>query len=191
MTSRLIGARAFSRGSRCPDRLVVCRADGIGARAGSRRRDRGAAGVGQGALPQVLCAVPRREGGRRRLCHPASAPQAPQLHDRQVQGSDDAQRSAPDPSGPRQHHQARHALHLDARLARPLRPGSVESRLLHHDLLPRLLEPRECSPARGAPERAERHDESRSSSGRSSTRRPAASSATARSGGATDLRRQP
>ena len=33
---------------------------------------------------------------------------------RQVQGSNDSQRSAPDASGPRQHHQARHALHLDA-----------------------------------------------------------------------------
>ena len=44
-------------------------------------------------------------------------PEAAELHDRQVQDSDDAQRSAPDPSGPREHHQARHALHLDARLA--------------------------------------------------------------------------
>ena len=167
-------ARRLAVLSRCPDRLVVCRADGIGARAGSRRRDRGAAGVGQDPLPQVLFAVPRREGGRRRLRHPAPVPQAPRLHDGQVQGSDDSQRSAPDPSGPRQHHQARHALHLDARLARPLRPGSVGSRLLHHDLLPRLLERRECPPARGASERAGRHEQSRSSSGRSSTRRPAA-----------------
>ena len=158
MTSRLIGARSYLAASRCPDRLVVCRAGGIGARAGSRRRDRGAAGVGQEALRQVLLAVPRREGGRRRLRHPASAPQAPQLHDGQVQGPDDSQRSAPDPSGPRQHHQARHAVHLDARLAHPLRPGSVGSRLLHHDLLPRLLEPRECPQARAAPERAERHE---------------------------------
>ena len=158
MTSRLIGRALSRRVSRCPDRLVVCRADGIGARAGSRRRDRGAAGVGQEALPQVLLAVPRREGGRRRLRHAASAPQAPRLHDGQVQGPHDSQRSAPDPSGPRQHHQARHALHLDARLAHPLRPGSVGSRLLHHDLLPRLLEPRECPAARAAPERAERHE---------------------------------
>ena len=30
--------------------------------------------------------------------------------------------------------------------------------VLHHDLLPRLLEPRECPPARAAPERAERHE---------------------------------
>ena len=85
-----------ARVSRCPDRPGVCRADGIGARGGSRRRDRGAAGVGQEALPQELFAVPRREGGRRRLRRPASAPQAPQLHDGQVQGSDDSQRSAPD-----------------------------------------------------------------------------------------------
>ena len=35
----------------------------------------------------------------------------------QVQGSHDSQRSAPDASGPRQHHQARHAVHVDARLA--------------------------------------------------------------------------
>ena len=39
-----------------------------------------------------------------------------------------------------------------------LRPGSVESRLLHHDLLPRLLERREGAPARAAPERAESHE---------------------------------
>ena len=45
--------------------------------------------------------MPRREGRRRRLCHSAPDPQAPRLHDRQVQGSDDSQRSAPDPSGPR------------------------------------------------------------------------------------------
>ena len=71
---------------------------------------------------------------------PHLRPQAAQLHDGQVQGSDDSQRSAPDPSGPRQHHQARHAVHVDARLADTLRPGSVGSRLLHHDLLPRFLE---------------------------------------------------
>ena len=55
-----------SRGgvSRRPDRLVVCRADGIGARAAPGRRDRRAAGVGQEALPQVLFAVPRRQRGR-------------------------------------------------------------------------------------------------------------------------------
>ena len=116
MTSRLI-VRARVRVSRCPDRLVLCRADGIGARGGSGRRDRGAAGVGQEALSQELFAVPRREGGRRRICRPASAPEAAQLHDGQVQGSDDSQRSAPDASGPRQHHQARHAVHVDARLA--------------------------------------------------------------------------
>ena len=81
---------------------------------------------GKTALPQVLLAVPRREGRRRRLRHAAPAPQAAELHDRQVQGPDDADRSAPDPSGPREHHQARHAVHLDARLADALRPGSVE-----------------------------------------------------------------
>ena len=79
MTSRSDrAARACCiRGSRCPDRLAVRRADGIGARAGSRRRDRGAAGVGQDALPQVLRAVPRREGGRRRLRHAAPAARGP------------------------------------------------------------------------------------------------------------------
>ena len=41
---------------------------------------------------------------------------------------------------------------------RLLRRGSVESRLLHHDLLARLLQPRECPPARSAPERAESHE---------------------------------
>ena len=69
MTSRLIWRALVSRRSRGlvsrgPDRLVVCRADGIGARAGSRRWNRGAAGVGQAALHEVLRAVPRREGGR-------------------------------------------------------------------------------------------------------------------------------
>ena len=44
------------------------------ARGGSGRRDRGAAGVGQKALSQVLLAVPRREGRRRRLRRPASRP---------------------------------------------------------------------------------------------------------------------
>ena len=114
--------------------------------------------VGQEALPQVLLAVPRREGRRRRLRRPAPAPEAAQLHDGQVQDSDDAQRRAPDPSGPRQHHPARHAVHVDARLAQLLRPGSVGSRLLHHDLLRRLLERRKCPAARAAPERAELHE---------------------------------
>ena len=197
MTSRLfrralVGSRSLSL-SRCRVVVVLVRPAPMesAARAGSRPRDRGAAGVGQEALPQVLLAVPRREGGRRRLRHPASAPQAPRLHDGQVQGPDDSQRSAPDPSGPRQHHQARHALHLDARLAHPHRPGSVGSRLLHQDLLRRLLERREVSPSpcRSRARRTPR--KSPSSSGRSSTRRPAASSATARSVGATDLRLQP
>ena len=67
MTSRLIGARSSLAAARglvlaLADRLVDRRADGIGARAGSRPRDRRAAGVGQEALPQVLLAVPRREG---------------------------------------------------------------------------------------------------------------------------------
>ena len=193
MTSRLIGARS-SLAAGCVAVLIASLSAAptrIGARAGSRPRDRGAAGVGQEALPQVLLAVPRREGGRRRLRHPASAPQAPQLHDGQVQGSHDAHRSAPDASGPREHHQARHALHVDARLAQPHRPGSVGSRLLHHDLFPRLLQARERPQARSAPERAESRRRSPSSSGRSSTKRPAASSATARSVGATDLRLQP
>ena len=51
--------------SRCPGRLVVFRADGpdaVAARAGSRRRDRRAAGVGQDPLCEVLFAMPRREG---------------------------------------------------------------------------------------------------------------------------------
>ena len=110
------------------------------------------------------------KGGRRRLRHPASAPQARELHDGQVQGPHDSQRRAPDPSGPRQHHQARHALHVDARLARPLRPGSVGSRLLHHDLLPRLLEP-ENAPSRSSSRARRDRRTSPSSSGRSSTKR--------------------
>ena len=73
----------------------------------------------------------------------------------------------------------------------PHRPGSVGSRLLHHDLLPRLLEARRMSrsPCRSRARRKRRT--SRSSSGRNSTKRPAASSATARSVGATDRRLQP
>ena len=108
--------------------------------------------------------MPRREGGRRRVCHLAPVPQAPGLHDGQVQGSDDSQRSAPDPSGSRQHHQARHALHLDACLAYALRPGSVGSRLLHQDLLPRLLERREGPqpvPLPSAPAATQRVDRAR------------------------------
>ncbi len=59
---------------RSPDRLVVHRVAGMAARAcaerrssgrspsaGPRRRDRGAAGGGQGALPEELRAVPRGE----------------------------------------------------------------------------------------------------------------------------------
>ena len=38
------------------------------------------------------------------------------------------------------------------------RPGSVGPRLLHHDLLPRVLESRERPAARAAPERAELHE---------------------------------
>ena len=34
-----------------------------------------------------------------------------------------------------QHRQARHAVHVDARLARPVGSGSVGYRLLHYDLL--------------------------------------------------------
>ena len=67
---------------------------------------------------------------------PHLLPRPQELHDGQVQDSDDSQRRPSDPSGPRQHHQARHAVHVDARLARFLRPGSVRSRVLHHDLLP-------------------------------------------------------
>ena len=95
------------------------------------------------------------KGDGRRLRHPAPVAAAPQLHDGQVQGSDDSQRSAPEPSGPRQHHQARHALHVDARLANTHRSGSGESRLLHYDLLPRFLEQGKRSQAGAAPERAE------------------------------------
>ena len=146
MISRLIGPPASALCARRRRVLAVlivllCAAPtGLAARAGSRRRDRGAAGGGQGALSQVPRAVPRREGRRRRLRDVAPAPQAAQLHDGQVQGPHDGQRRASDASGPGEHHQARHALHVDARLARSLRPGSVEHRLLHHDLLPRFLQ---------------------------------------------------
>ena len=122
---------------------------------------------------------------------PAPVPQAPGLHDGQIQNPDDAERGAADASGPRQHHQARHALHLDARLAGPVRPGSVGSRLLPYNLLrPTSRAPRMSrSPYRSRARRALRMNPSRSA--KSSTRRAAASSATARSVGATDLRLQP
>ena len=66
---------------------------------------------------KILLPVPRRERERRRLRHAPSAPKAARLHHGQVQDPHDSQRSAPDPPGPRQHHQARHAVHLDAGLA--------------------------------------------------------------------------
>ena len=59
----------IARFCRCPGRLAGCHEDGMGARSGSRRRDGGAAGIGQAALSQILLAVPRRERGRRRLRH--------------------------------------------------------------------------------------------------------------------------
>jgi hypothetical protein len=61
MTSRLIGARsalAVLVASLCAALAGSVRAQG------TRRRDRGAAGVGQAALSQELLAVPRRTGGR-------------------------------------------------------------------------------------------------------------------------------
>ena len=79
---------------------------------------------------------------------PHLLPAAARLHDRQVQGADDAERRAADPPGSRQHHQARHALHVDAGLARPHRPGRREPRVLHHDLLARLRQPRDTCPSR-------------------------------------------
>ena len=78
---------------------------------------------------------------------PAPLPQAAELHDRQVQGADDAQRRAADASGSGQHHQARHALHLDARLAQPLRPAGVGARVLHQDVLPGFRRQREGAEA--------------------------------------------
>ncbi len=187
MTSRLIlpGVRC------CAGRVVVCPDPAIGARAGSRSRNRRATGVGQEALSQVLLPVPRRDRGRRGLRHPASAPQAPQLHNRQVQGAHDAHRSAPDASGPCEHHQARHALHVDACLAQSRRPGRVGSRLLHQELLLRFLQPRDCPSAGSSPECAQRDEGVSRGWARSSTKRPAAYGAMARSVGATDLRRRP
>ena len=158
---------------RCPARVVVGGNHGTSARAGSRRRDRGAAGVGQEPVSQILLAVPRRQRGRRRLRHAASAPPAPRLHHGQVQGSHDSRRSAPEPSGSRQHHQARHALHLDASVARVVRPGSVGSRVLPDDLLCRFFEPRASFPSQWSSRARRTPRTSPSSSGRSSTRRPA------------------
>ena len=91
MTSVCSAARVF----RCPDRLVVRRGDGIGARAcaerrdrgrsrsaGSRRRDRGAAGVGQerSTSRTVRSATARRVTARampRRTCSPGPGTSRP------------------------------------------------------------------------------------------------------------------
>ncbi len=66
---------------------------------------------------QVLRAVPWRERRRRGLRRLPSAAEAPQFHRGQVQDPDDTERSAADPPGPRQRHQARHAVYLDAGVA--------------------------------------------------------------------------
>ena len=191
MTSRLTRLVARRAWSRCPDRLVVCRADGIGARGGSRRRDRGAAGVGQEALSQVLLAVPRREGGRRRLRHPAPAPQAPRTsrrassrfarlpteRSRPIRTSSTSSGAAcPTPRCPPGPTSPTRKCRISPTSLRPSPPTSRTPR----------MSPSPCrSRARRKPRR------SQSSSGRSSTKRPAASSATARSVAATDLRLQP
>ena len=191
MTSRLIGARSSLAALAVADRLVVCRADGIGARAGSRRRDRGAAGVGQEALPQVLLAVPRREGGRRRLRHAASAAPGPATsrrassrsarlpteRSRPIRTSSTSSGAAcPTPRCPPGPTSPTRKCRISPTSSRPSPPTSRTPRM-------------SPSPCRSRARRAPRT--SPSSSGRSSTRRPAASSATARSVGATDLRLQP
>ena len=162
-------------GARRAHRLVVRRAGTMGARGCCPGRDGHEARVGEDALSQVLLAVPRREGGRRGIRRLASPSEAPQLHDRQVQDSNDSQRSAPDARGPRQHHPARHAVHVDARLARPLRPGSLGSRRLHHHVLTRILQTRRTPPSQFRSPAHRDLRRSRSSWGRSSTSRTAAS----------------
>ena len=185
MTSRFISRRCLAV------LIALCvrrRRDLV--RAGSRRRNRGAAGVGQAAVSQVLLAVPRREGGRRRLRNLASSPQTPRLHNGQVQGPHDSQRSTPDASGPREHHQARHALHLDAH--GPTSPIWQVPDLAYFitTFSLGLSNPRMPPSRLNSRARRERRT-SQSSSGRSSTWTPAASNATARSVGATDPRPDP
>ena len=126
----------------------------IGTRGGSRRRDRCAASVGQGALSQVLFAVPRRKGRRRRICGPASSPQAAQLHDRQVQGPDNSERITPDI---RTRSTSSGAACPTPRCppGRHLRPGSVGLAVLRHDVLLRLLGRREGPEACDVPKRSE------------------------------------
>ena len=107
MTSRSIGC-VRRRISRSPRRLVVCcagrpmetplRAQGpdIGTEA---QRESGKALYGK------YCSQCHGEkGDGQGYATPHLYSRAPRLHDGQVQGSDDAQRSAPDTSGPRQHH---------------------------------------------------------------------------------------
>ena len=153
MINRLIACVAASCSSRCCMRGTTgsVRAQGPDIGTDAQRA------VGQDPVSQELRAVSRRQRRRRRLRHAASLPQAAQLHVGQVQGSHDAQRRAADAPGSRQHHQARHALHLDACVASSLRRGSVGSRLLHQDFLSRLRSRRECPEAHGASERAGFH----------------------------------
>ena len=157
MTARLIsrGCLVVLIGVGCAGPATLLRAQGPDVGTDAQRAS------GKQLYAKILRAVPRREGRRRGLRHAPPLPQAAELHDRQVQGADDAQRRAADASGPRQHHQARHALHLDARLAQPLRPAGVGARLLHQDVLPGFRRQREGPEAGRAAERAERLERDR------------------------------
>jgi hypothetical protein len=119
---------------------------------------------------------------------PHSVPGAPQLHDGQVQGADDSQRSAPDASGPGQHHQTRHAVHVNARLGRPspirkYRVSPTSSRPSPQTSRTRTTFRSQWT-CRALRARAAR----RSRWGRNSMSTTVASSATATSVGPTDLR---
>ena len=186
-----MSARLISRGCARPaDRRGMPGLDAVDAGAGARRRHRGAARVGQAAVRKVLRAVPRREGRRRGRRDAAPVPEAAQLHHRQVQGADDSQRLAADASGPGQHHQARHAVHVDAGLAQSRRPGRGQPRLLHHDVLARLHQRRAESASRSRCRARRRPARRRSPRARSCTKRPAAPAVTAISVAATAPRRR-
>ena len=144
LSDRSARGRATRRGVSASCSRAVCRADGIGARGGSRRRDRCAAGVGQAALSaSTVRSATARRGTAKATPPRTCCPRPRNFTTRQVQGSDDAQRRAPDPPGPRQHHQARHALHVDAGLARhsPTRKCRI-SRTSSRPSLPTSRSPR-------------------------------------------------
>ena len=83
-------------------------------------------------------------------------PKPRELHHRQVQDPHHTDGRAPDASGSREHHPPRDAVHVDAGVAEPLRPGGVGPRALPDDVFAGLRETGERPQGRRAPERARR-----------------------------------